>query len=126
MMLVPRYSVYSLYVSSPPLSHSTDVFTTLYPDRSRLSYYHHIIPSVPPASLPSLLRGPQLVALLCTAQAYSASSVNPLDTAMQEMGFEHMAENLLKRQNTLARYIAMRPIVDLLEEMVRMLGVRME
>ena len=45
---------------------------------------------------------------------------------MQEMGFEHMAENLLKRQNTLAQYIAMRPIVDLLEEMVRMLGVRME
>ena len=32
---------------------------------------------------------------------------------MQEMGFEDMAEYVLKRQNTVAEYIAMQPILDL-------------
>ena len=46
----------------------------------------------------------------------------PLDTTMQEVGFEEMGEYIMKRQNTVTQYIATRPILDLREETVRMPG----
>ena len=41
-----------------------------------------------------------------------------LDTAIQEAGFEEVEACVLRRQNTAAQYIAMRPILDLCEETV--------
>ena len=37
----------------------------------------------------------------------------PLEMLMKEEGFEYMAEYVLKRQNTVAQYIAMRPVLGL-------------
>ena len=45
-----------------------------------------------------------------------------LETAMEEAGFEEMRAYALKRQNMVAQYILMRPILDLCEETVRMFG----
>ena len=39
----------------------------------------------------------------------------PLETAMEETGFEEMGTYALKRQNTVTQYIATRPIVDRLK-----------
>ena len=44
----------------------------------------------------------------------------PLETLMQEAGFEDMVEYVLKRKNKVSQYIATRPILDLCEETVRM------
>ena len=41
---------------------------------------------------------------------------------MQEAEFEDMEEYVLKRQNTVAQYIAMRPFLDLCKETVQMPG----
>ena len=41
---------------------------------------------------------------------------------MEEAGFEEMGAYFLKRQNTVAQYIATRPILDLCEETVRRTG----
>ena len=43
---------------------------------------------------------------------------------MGEAVFEEMRAYLLKRQNTVAQYIAAQPILDLCEETVRRSGVR--
>ena len=42
---------------------------------------------------------------------------------MEEAGFEEMGAYFLKRQNTVAQYIKMRPILDLCEETVQRSGV---
>ena len=47
----------------------------------------------------------------------------PLETVMEEAGFEEMGAYFLKRQNTVAQYINMRPILDLCEETVQRSGV---
>ena len=41
---------------------------------------------------------------------------------MQEAGFKEMGEYVMKRNNTVAQYIATQPILDLCEEAVRMPG----
>ena len=41
---------------------------------------------------------------------------------MKDAGFEDMGEYFLKRNNTVAKYIMMRPIIDLCEETVRRSG----
>ena len=41
---------------------------------------------------------------------------------MQESGFKDMEEYVPNRQNTVAQYIATRPILDICEEMVQMPG----
>ena len=46
----------------------------------------------------------------------------PLETVMQDEGFEDIGEYVLKRQNTVAQYIVTRPILDLCEETVRIPG----
>ena len=48
----------------------------------------------------------------------------PLETDMQEEGFEDMGEYVLKKHSTVAQYISMRPIMDLCEETVRIIGAR--
>ena len=50
----------------------------------------------------------------------------PLETAIQEAGFEEMEECVLKIQNIVAQYIAARPILELFEETVRMPGTWMK
>ena len=40
----------------------------------------------------------------------------PMKMAIQEEGFEEMKAYVLKRQNTVVQYIAMRPILDLCKE----------
>ena len=45
-----------------------------------------------------------------------------LGAVMQEAWFEDMEEYVLKRQNMVAQYIAMRPIMDLCKETVWMPG----
>ena len=47
----------------------------------------------------------------------------PLETAMEEAGFEDMGDYVLKRQNTVAKYITTRPIMDLYKKTVRRPGV---
>ena len=47
----------------------------------------------------------------------------PMETAMEEAGFDEMVAYALKRNNTVAQYIATRPILDLCEETVRRPGV---
>ena len=42
---------------------------------------------------------------------------------MQEAGFEEVEACVLRRQNTAAQYIVMRPILDLCEETVQILGM---
>ena len=42
---------------------------------------------------------------------------------MEEAGFEEMGAYFLKRQNTVAQYINMRPILDLCDETVQSSGV---
>ena len=42
---------------------------------------------------------------------------------MEETGFEEMGAYVLRRQNTVAQYIATRPILYLREETVRRSGV---
>ena len=46
----------------------------------------------------------------------------PMETAREQAGFKDMGEYFLKSQSTVTKYIAMRPILDLCEEMVRMPG----
>ena len=46
----------------------------------------------------------------------------PLDTVIQESGFEEMAEYEMKRKNMVAKYIVTQPIMDLCEEIVQMSG----
>ena len=41
---------------------------------------------------------------------------------MEEEGFEDIGEYILKRHNTIAQYIATRPIMDLCKKMVRRPG----
>ena len=48
--------------------------------------------------------------------------IPPLDTAMQEAGFEDMVKYVLKRNNMVAQYIATRSIMELCEVMVRIPG----
>ena len=43
----------------------------------------------------------------------------PLDMAMQEALFEEIETYVLERQNTVAQYITMQPIMDLCKETVR-------
>ena len=46
----------------------------------------------------------------------------PLSTAMDESVFEEIAVYILKRQNTVAQYTAMRPILDLYEQSAKRTG----
>ena len=46
----------------------------------------------------------------------------PLVTAMEEAVFEEIGVYILKRQNKVAQYISMRPILDLCERLVRRPG----
>ena len=46
----------------------------------------------------------------------------PLASAMEEAGFEEIRVYITRRQNTVAQYIATRPILDLCERSVRRLG----
>ena len=48
----------------------------------------------------------------------------PLEEAMREEGMEEVEEYVLRRHNTVAQYIATRPIMDLCEEAVRRPGAR--
>ena len=45
-----------------------------------------------------------------------------METAMEEIGFEDMGEYFLKRQNMVAQYIVIRPVLDLCEDTVRRSG----
>ena len=42
---------------------------------------------------------------------------------MQEAGFEEVGSCVLSRHNTAAQYISMRPILDLCEETVQIMGM---
>ena len=55
-------------------------------------------------------------------QTYGSWEYPPLETEMQEARFEEMGECVLKSQNTVAQYIAMRPILDLCKYKVWMPG----
>ena len=46
----------------------------------------------------------------------------PLTTVMEEEGFKEIGVYILKRQNTVAQYIATRPILDLCKRTVRRPG----
>ena len=46
----------------------------------------------------------------------------PMETAMEEIGFEDMGEYFLKRQNMVAQYIVIWPVLDLCEDTVRRSG----
>ena len=43
---------------------------------------------------------------------------SPLDIVIEEAGFKEMGAYVLKRHNTVAQYIATRPILELFKEMV--------
>ena len=45
-----------------------------------------------------------------------------METAMEEIGFEDMGEYFLKRQNMVAQYIVIWPVLDLCEDTVRRSG----
>ena len=47
----------------------------------------------------------------------------PVDTAMEEAWFEEMGAYVLKRQNTVAQYIATRPVLDLCKDTVQRSGL---
>ena len=44
---------------------------------------------------------------------------------MREAGFEEISKSVMRRQNTVAQYIATRPILDLCERVTQRLGARM-
>ena len=48
----------------------------------------------------------------------------PLEKAMAEAGFEWIRKYITRRQNTVAQYIATRPILDLCERSTRRPGAR--
>ena len=48
----------------------------------------------------------------------------PLEEAMEETGFEGIRKFITRRQDTVAQYIATRPILDLYEQSVRRPGAR--
>ena len=55
-------------------------------------------------------------------QVYGSWEHPLLETTIQEEGFRDMGEYILKKKNTFTQYIATRPILDLCEEKVHMLG----
>ena len=55
-------------------------------------------------------------------QGYGSREYPPLETAMEEAGFEDMKEYVLKRHNTVAQYIVTRPILDLYKVTVQRYG----
>ena len=46
----------------------------------------------------------------------------PLESSMEEEGFEEIGVYIQKRQNTVAQYIVMRPIMDLYEKYLQRPG----
>ena len=48
----------------------------------------------------------------------------PLKEAMREAGFKGIRKSITMRQNTVAQYIATRPILDLCERATQRLGTR--
>ena len=46
-----------------------------------------------------------------------------MDTSVEEVGFEEMVEYVLKRKNTVAKYIATRTILNLCKQKVNRYGV---
>ena len=48
----------------------------------------------------------------------------PLREAMREVGFEGIRKAITRRQNTVAQYIATRPILDLCERATQRAGAR--
>ena len=48
----------------------------------------------------------------------------PLETEIQEAGFEEIGEYVLKRENTFVQYIVMQPITGIYKETVWIPGVR--